>query len=49
MGQLKANEVDAWLARPQAGVPIVLIYGPDRGLVSERASRFAEKVGVPLE
>ena len=49
MGQLKAHEVDGWLARPQAGVPIVLLYGPDRGLVSERANRFAEKSGIPLD
>jgi DNA polymerase-3 subunit delta len=49
MAQLKAHEVDGWLARPQAGTPIVLIYGPDRGLVSERARRFAEKSGVPLD
>lgn len=49
MGQLKAHEVDGWLVRPQAGIPIVLIYGPDRGLVSERARRFAEKSGIPLD
>jgi DNA polymerase-3 subunit delta len=49
MAQLKAHEVDAWLARPQPHTPIVLIYGPDRGLVSERARRFAEKTGVPLD
>src|SRR5690606_25564212 len=28
---------------------IVLIYGPDRGLVSERASAFAKKTGLPLD
>ena len=49
MGQLKAHEVDGWLARPQAGVAIVLLYGPDRGLVSERAKRFAERSGIPLD
>lgn len=49
MAQLKAHEVDAWLARPQSDTPVVLIYGPDRGLVSERARRFAEKSGIPLD
>ena len=49
MAQLKAHEVDGWLARPQQNTPIVLVYGPDRGLVSERARRFAEKAGVPLD
>jgi DNA polymerase-3 subunit delta len=48
MAQLKAHEVDAWLARHSAGISIVLVYGPDRGLVSERASKFAEKAGVDL-
>ncbi len=46
---MKAHEVDGWLARPQAGIAIVLLYGPDRGLVSERAKRFAEKSGIPLD
>ncbi|MDQ6434157.1 DNA polymerase III subunit delta [Mesorhizobium sp. LHD-90] len=49
MAQVKAHEVDGWLARPQPNTPVVLIYGPDRGLVSERARRFAEKAGVPLD
>ncbi len=49
MGQLKAHEVDGWLRRPQAGVSIVLLYGPDRGLVSERARHFAEKSGIALD
>jgi DNA polymerase-3 subunit delta len=33
---LKSNEVDAFLARPHPARPIVLIYGPDAGLVRER-------------
>lgn len=49
MAQKKAHEVDSWLARPDAGTRIVLIYGPDRGLVSERAKRFAASTGLPLE
>lgn len=49
MAQVKAHEVDGWLARPRRETPIVLIYGPDRGLVSERARRFAESTGVALD
>jgi DNA polymerase-3 subunit delta len=49
MAQIKAHEADGWLARRQPGSPVVLIYGPDRGLVSERARRFAEKADIPLD
>src|SRR5215470_19066364 len=37
MVALKAGEVDAFVARPDAARPIVLVYGPDLGLVRERA------------
>ena len=46
MAEKKAHEVDAWLARPDPKIAIVLIYGPDRGLVAERARLFAAKSGV---
>jgi DNA polymerase-3 subunit delta len=49
MAQKKAHEVEAWLRRPAEDVTIVLIYGPDRGLVSERARAFAEKTGLALD
>ena len=47
--QKKAHEVDAWLARPDPRIGIVLVYGPDRGLVSERAQRFAAATGLALD
>jgi DNA polymerase-3 subunit delta len=34
---LRGKEIDAFLARPDPGRPIVLLYGPDAGLVRERA------------
>jgi DNA polymerase-3 subunit delta len=34
---LRGKDVDAFLARPDAGHPIILLYGPDAGLVRERA------------
>jgi DNA polymerase-3 subunit delta len=49
MAQKKAFEVDRWLARPEPTFRLVLIYGPDRGLVSERARAFAAKTGLPLD
>lgn len=49
MAQKKAHEVDGWLKRPDPAVSIVLLYGPDRGLVAERARAFADRTGLPLD
>lgn len=49
MAQKKGYEVDAWLKRPDPRTAIVLVYGPDRGLVSERARAFAVATGLPLD
>jgi DNA polymerase-3 subunit delta len=37
MVALRKKEIDAFLARPDPGRPIILLYGPDAGLVRERA------------
>src|ERR1700755_1179975 len=37
MVALRGKEIDAFLARPDGGRPIILLYGPDAGLVRERA------------
>lgn len=37
MVALRGKEIDAFLARPDQGRPIILLYGPDAGLVRERA------------
>ena len=34
---LRGKDIDAFLARPDPGRPIILLYGPDSGLVRERA------------
>jgi DNA polymerase-3 subunit delta len=34
---LRGKDIDAFLARPDSGRPIILLYGPDAGLVRERA------------
>jgi DNA polymerase III subunit delta len=35
---LRGRDIDTFLARPDAGRPIILLYGPDAGLVRERAT-----------
>lgn len=37
----KAYEVDGFLARPDAAIRLFLLFGPDGGLVRERAGRLA--------
>src|SRR5450755_1868976 len=37
MVALRGKEIDAFLARPDPGRPIILLYGPDTGLGRERA------------
>ena len=37
MVALRGKDIDAYLARPDPGRPIILLYGPDAGLVRERA------------
>jgi DNA polymerase-3 subunit delta len=42
MVAVKAAEVESFIARPRADRPIMLLYGPDGGLVRERARRLIE-------
>lgn len=42
--KLAVGKVEAFLARPDPKIPIVLLYGPDSGLVGERARRLAAGV-----
>jgi len=48
MASLKSREIDPFLNKPDFSKPVFLIYGPDAGLVSERADTLAEKCGVDL-
>lgn len=48
MAQKKAHEVEGWLKRPDPKLGIVLIYGPDHGMVAERAQAFAAQTGIAL-
>ncbi len=40
MVAIKNSDADAFAARPDASRPVVLLYGPDAGLVRERAERI---------
>lgn len=44
MVALRGKDVDSFLARPDPGRPIVLLYGPDSGLVRERADALMASV-----
>ena len=45
MAKLQAHKVDGYVARPPAHA-VLLIYGPDTGLVSERAAQAAKSFGA---
>jgi len=49
MVALKPREIEPFLSKPEFSKPVFLIYGPDSGLVSERADGLAEKSGVDLK
>ncbi|MGF9695105.1 DNA polymerase III subunit delta [Rhizobium sp. 0TCS1.26] len=49
MAEIKAHEFDRFLPKAVDLYRIFLIYGPDRGLVSERAAEIAAKAGAKLD
>jgi len=42
MTAIKASDVDRFIAKPDPGQPIVLVYGPDAGLVRERVDALVK-------
>ena len=48
MAEVKSHEFDAFVKRKPLPVRLFLVYGPDRGLVSERAAALAAASGVDL-
>ncbi|MBI3701422.1 MAG: DNA polymerase III subunit delta [Afipia sp.] len=42
MVALRGRDIDAFLAKPDPSRPIILLYGPDAGLVRERADALME-------
>jgi len=49
MTEIKSHEFDSFVQRSLKDSRLYLIYGPDRGLVSERAGVIATKTGVALD
>ena len=49
MAEIKSHEFDGFLRRKPLPVRLFLVYGPDRGLVSERAAALAAASGVDLD
>ena len=50
MVALRGREIDTYLARPDPARPIILLYGPDAGLVRERAEALlASAVDDPTD
>ena len=45
MVAFKPADVERFVARPDPGKPIVLVYGPDLGLVHERADALIRRRG----
>jgi DNA polymerase-3 subunit delta len=48
MAEIKAHEFDQFVKRRAREFRIFLVYGPDRGLVSERATELAGMTGVDM-
>src|SRR5512143_1590080 len=42
MTAIKASDVDRFIAKPDPAQPIVLVYGPDAGLVRERVDALVK-------
>src|ERR1700754_2565549 len=50
MVALRGRDIDAFLNKPDPGRPIILLYGPDAGLVRERADALvASAVDDPTD
>lgn len=49
MAEIKSHEFDASVSRIVRSYKIFVLYGPDRGLVSERAAEIAALTKVPLD
>ncbi len=42
MAALKSGEIEGFLKKPSDRYPIILVYGPDQGLVNERVRRLCQ-------
>ena len=44
MAVIQPRSAEAFLRRPDSHLAVVLLYGPDTGLVSERAKRWSRRL-----
>lgn len=49
MTEIKSHEFESFLQRALSDHRLYVIFGPDRGLVSERAAQVAKRCGVALD
>lgn len=49
MAEIKSHEFDGFLQNAARNYRLFVVYGPDRGLVSERAAEIAAKTNVDLK
>ncbi|MDM9621191.1 DNA polymerase III subunit delta [Rhizobium sp. S96] len=49
MAEIKSHEFEGFAEKSARSYKLFVVYGPDRGLVSERASILAERTGVALK
>lgn len=49
MTEIKSHEFDRFAENPAERFRMFVIYGPDRGLVSERASLLVKKTGISID
>ena len=48
MAEIKSQQADSFVAKPDPAFRTFLFYGPDSGLVSERADTLCAGLGVDL-
>lgn len=49
MAEIKSHEFDGFLSTASRRYRLFVVYGPDRGLVAERAAAIAARTGVSLD
>ncbi len=47
MAQCKASQVSSFVAKPDKSLHLILLYGPDQGLVSESADKLVTSLNIP--
>ena len=48
MAKLGTNEIDAYIKKPNPAHRLILVYGPDHGLVVERGKALVKASGVDM-